>query len=200
MKKQVERPYDAEVEYLENNKGDDSCQIDTGFITSGHDNDFFLTAMSMGEIYSETNLCWISSYADDYTNLYRVVRGSSPDSITISNGVLVSAQVRLNIKKEEKINIEAYRNGIIKVNDKTLNQIQVYGEENQSNLILFKTRPTGHSALIRIYSLKWIKGDKVMLDLIPVRVGKIGAFFNKVNGDLLFAQIPESLVLGPDIF
>ena len=52
---------------------------------------------------------------------------------------------------------------------------------------------------MKYYSYKRYTNGTLNLDFIPVRVGQVGAMYNKVNGQLYYNAGTGDFILGPDI-
>ena len=52
---------------------------------------------------------------------------------------------------------------------------------------------------MRYYTYKRYENANLVIDFIPVRVGQVGAMYNKVNGQLYYNAGTGDFILGPDI-
>lgn len=103
------------------------------------------------------------------------------------------------MKKERKYIVQAFSDNSFVLNDVKYKNLGKDGVTINNPMILFARNNTGFCNMCRIYSFKWYKAGKLMLDLIPVRVGNIGYFFNRVNNELLGSNVEGMLTLGPDV-
>lgn len=206
----VYKPYDAEVEYLENDKGDYSVTIDTGYVPTGTDNDFFIKGMYLGPKGSDYFKTLIGCSNDMGTTHYSLSKNYPNDIIIVHNGSANGTGkygLTPSIASNNEFDISVFKDYTIRCNGVQSKYNGVYVNDNKNSLKFWSYEPDVDNDgkneyptyLSRIYSFKWVKGDKTILDLIPVRKGNIGYFYDKISGKLLSASTPEALVIGPDI-
>lgn len=203
----IDKPYDAEVEYLELNEESGKVWIETDYIPQGQDIDIDVTFMVLG--YSDNNPYSVVAFnatTSEDAQAYRIIRnGNHNDSLYIYNGsitgganttILMSFGVKYNLKlygTTRTYELNGVRN-TLKPYCSVLNTLplKLLGIESPSY--------PNRYAYQRLYSFKLTKGNRVELDLIPVRIGNVGLLYNKVDGKLLFAnQGSGRFMLGPDI-
>ena len=51
---------------------------------------------------------------------------------------------------------------------------------------------------MKLYSIKFVRNNVTILDLVPVRVGTIGYMYDKVSGNLMGNETSTPFILGPD--
>ena len=52
---------------------------------------------------------------------------------------------------------------------------------------------------MRLYYIKFLRYNEVIMDLIPVRVGQVGYLYDRISGNLLGNAGSGDFILGPDI-
>lgn len=181
-------PYDAEVEYLEN---DGTQFIDTGIIINDTDvincECMFLSRSADNFLFgsgstSSSGGLWVELYNN---NTWYVRFGSS----TSANTTAVA-------------NINTLKNIVLKKNNFSVNgtrRLQPnYTSMPQITIKLFanNTNPASH---VRIYSFSIENGQgNKIIDFIPVRVGQVGYMYNRVSGSLFANLGTGDFILGND--
>ena len=186
-------PYDAEIEYLESS-GTQYINI-PNVIPTNYDNTFETKITFLG--YSSTNswIGWFSAYKDEQSNTYRIIRNSTTNtSVLIYNGTKASGggtQTAVSIGTTYDIKIyptyALFNNTRANLSTTRGNQITAY-------LRLF-----AGGSILRFYNFKYTKGNEVILDMIPVRVGQVGYMYDKVSGQLFGNSGTGNFILGNDI-
>lgn len=209
MTQRVERPYDAEVEYLENSEeGGGKAYIDTGIIAKDFDNDFYVDFMVLQTpktSYWKLFGCVSMSISE---NSYGMTYYLSNGLYLTFNGFPTNSSNTFNISVGERNNIALLR-------DKTalLNGNPPYSRDGRferanefidQNFLIFDASSDNWKDIkdvcyFKLYSFKWIKGDKTILDLIPVRIGSVGYMYDRVSGKLFGNSGTGHFILGPDI-
>lgn len=201
MTQRVERPYDAEVEYLESSGGAIGPRIKTDYIPNVQDIDIEFGWMPLGYRDNSAWVSYFTAYTDENTKTYRVIRDGSTNGagVRIYNGDLAKGGGTTPILKfNEKNNLIMY--GATRT--RTLNGVdgtlQAYSDTNNTNT-LFIGHPKTEQ---RIYSFKLWEEGKLILDLIPVRKDGIGYLYNKADGKLYGNTSEDNdieFILGPDL-
>lgn len=200
MKEKESCPYQR-VEYLEaTNTGleySEFAYIDTQIIPYGLDNDFYIEFMGIGAASTYPHL--FASYKNDAYNIYGLINVRK-NNLNAYNGNIGGGGINYKeIQMGVKYNISLLRNYNLEVNGEV-----IFGERakivSEPNIPLRLFASLYEESLdSRIYSFKWDKGDKTLLDLIPVRVGGEGFMYDKVSGKLFGNAGSGRFVLGPDI-
>lgn len=187
--------YDAEVEYLENTGKN---WIDVKYIPSGNDNDFYASFMPTG--YVESNSVLFGSNLTSH-KCYSVVRYGTNQQCSIKNGGYTPSSGAIDIPLNSKYDFTVLRDGYCKVNDfeATIDVSKNTGAETSMPVKIFSDGNTQRYTKGRIYYLKWVKGNKVVLDLIPVRKDDEGFLYDKVSHKLYGAKGTGKLIIGPDL-
>ena len=189
------KPYDAEIEYLENNG---SQYINTGIIP----NDTKTTILSKLYIF------------DTRDNNYCLGLGTDPGSSGVALGVrkdgnvnkfcLMAAGISYNfITSFDNIQQPLDITFDINVNNYkiagSLNKTITYTKTSCRNdsVKLFKVFSI-YSTKVRFYNCIIKQDDITVLDLIPVRKGQVGYMYDKVSGQLFGNSGSGNFILGPD--
>lgn len=198
MTQRVERPYDAEVEYLEvNAEGGHAC-IDTEYVPISADVDIDISfdllalptkdsAIMFGTPYvSGKNLYGVYKYAwfKSFLLFGGEVSYVNGNSSTASAGRHYDISIKSKLK-EWKVN-DTEGNLLGRFNPTLLNDecFQIGGSEG----FYFK-----------LYSLGFVENGIQKLHLIPVRVGSEGYMYDRVSGKLFGNSGTGRFILGPDI-
>lgn len=199
-----DKPYDAEIEYLECNQTDEYCCIPTDYKPMGLDNickvKFMMLLPNSGVQNSGT--LFINSGGTTSRAIYRI-QTSSDGYILYTMGSAPTANK--NIKKDIEYNtiIDAEMSSTnILINGVSNQLVTSLGKNEESFISLFNSSITNlpsANSCSRIYYFKWEKDGETILDLIPVRKGDEGYLYDKVSGRLLGNIGSGHLVLGPDI-
>ena len=187
------KPYDAEIEYLES---DGYCIVSTNTVLTGYDNTIYAKFLIKGytsEVGSYSNV-W-GCYGGEIYNTYRVIRGGNNTSIGVYNGRRASngftgTPLALNTVCNLTLNPNNYI-----INGTTKNYVN--NNQGSENTAFF--RPFFNWTKLRVYYFKVMKGDSVILDMIPVRKGQVGYMYDKVSGQLFGNSGTGSFILGPDL-
>ena len=199
-------PYDAEIEYLESFSGQ---YIDTGVIINSGDYSFIVDGMIL-----------------DFNSSIAVVRWT-PSPTYCSYGLYVGSRDAIVAYYGNYQNLN-YNNTIVFSNYKNKRKIYRFGENqkftiedlngtinesipvpfdntlqnNTYSLRLFSFFTQGNQTIsqskVRLYSFIFLKGNKVIQDLIPVRKGNVGCMYDKISGQLFGNGGTGNFILGPD--
>lgn len=184
--------YDAEIEYLQSNG---TQQIDTLYVPKGYDNTIETKITYLG--YSNTNswLTWFSTYVDEETNTYRIIRNGNLDTqVLVYNGNKAGGGgLQVNVTVGTDYDLKLYPSYLL-VNGTRYNFITLRGNKNTNTLQLFG----GKGPKIRMWGFKLTKGTTVILDMIPVRKDGVGYMYDKVSGKLFGNNGSGSFILGQD--
>lgn len=183
-------PYDAEIEYLESNGNQ---YIETGIIPDAD------TGMSIHVVNSNTNTAFMAGLRNSSGNtrwgfVYDggyYVEYNTDNHLSIRG---VEASVQLNWLNDGK------GRGITQSEQKEINLPSL------SFVPLFNIRLFGAAGMTgQIYSwsgkmtmAKISQGSRVIMDLIPVRVGQTGYMYDKVSGQLFGNDGTGDFTLGND--
>ncbi|MCH5238353.1 MAG: hypothetical protein J1E95_11250 [Muribaculaceae bacterium] len=208
MSRNNNRPYDAEIEYLEVNESTEGCPyIDTGLILNGHDYIIDIDILINGRtqplignptfVYNET---LIGPTGAKYG--LRYAGGNSDVGVLAYCGHNGSGWVLTTFKTGERILIKIdgikqllYANGLQRVRlNSTLSTL-----ENYDPIRIFSS-DSENLSFFKIFSVK-ISGEdeKEIIDLIPVRKGDEGFLYDRVSGKLFGNSGSGRFILGPDI-
>lgn len=201
MTQQVERPYDAEAEYLENSEeGGGKAFIDTGIVANGVDNTFDIEFEGL----SITGENWIFGIYQDNSHKCYGINFLRDHTLRCFNGCQsVGNRFITPISLNTKYIARFEGNGTCTIND-ILGKItpQLNLSDPVQNLYLFSILYEGvvdYFSNCRIYSFKWSKGTTAVLDLIPVRIGSEGYMYDRVSGKLFGNSGTGHFILGPDV-
>lgn len=185
-------PYDAEIEYLEST-GEQRIPIND-IVLTGYDNVIETEITYLG--YSNNNawVAWYSCYTSENHDTYRIIRyGTASNQVLLYNGAKANGGgVSFNVASGTTYNI-VMRNNTATINGTQVSLITYRGTTNSSPLMVFLT-----GSILRISYFKITKGDNVILDLIPVRVGQVGYMYDKVSKQLFGNAGTGAFSCGPD--
>lgn len=195
------KPYDAEVEYLEVNESTGQAWIDTGYVPNDKDiiiNIKFLISSWVSD-YDAGSILY--AQGDDKTNDIRIqrayIRGSNVLCVTSPQYYRDTIPSIKGVETE--LIIDGY-DGIFTYNGQTVNLTERDSQtDTDKSLLIFGT---GMFAIYaKIYHIKIYKKDSTILDLIPVRIGDEGFLYNRVDGKLFGNEDTKGsrFAVGPDI-
>lgn len=183
-------PYDAEVEYLQSNG---TQYIDTGFVpddTSGIYTKCVCIEKKQNAVVTGVRedtrdtrfMINFSSTLEISWNIYTSVKSYSKDlDYEIENNFLNS---RLG-----KVDGE-----VLKTDYPTLSNIT-------KSVYLFALNQYGNADIFfygRIKAVKFSRGNSVVMDLIPVRIGQTGYMYDRVSGQLFGNSGTDNFIIGND--
>lgn len=188
-------PYDAEVEYLESTGSE---YIDTGIIindTCG----FYCSFMGLnrndkivlgvkgnsgdsrwclsGDLSPKVNLSWNTHFSSDGLGLRKI---QTAKMNYLNDRISVLNDVRLQDITQKLDNSVANYNVCL-----------FAGHWGSAAVTLF--------SVVRIYFFQITKGQDVIFDAFPVRVGQVGYMYDRVSGQLFGNAGTGDFVLGPDV-
>lgn len=134
----------------------------------------------------------LTSYNKNTTSSGHFMYASYPYGNNNTPTLDLVANEILTIKKEGRTFTKASGNTFTLANTsfRTVHTIYVFG--------LNTSTPQEFARNLRIYSLKFSKGEVLLRDYIPVRVGQIGYLYDKVSGRLFGNKGTGEFILGPD--
>ena len=128
---------------------------------------------------------------NEQSDTYRIIRnGSSSSQVLVHNGTRAQGQGNgVSVQLNTLYTIEIYPTYI------TMNNVQTVFDHNGHG-----NKNTGSMKLVRMryYYFQVIKGNDIILDLIPVRIDTTGYMYDKVSKQLFANTGTGSFVLGPD--
>lgn len=201
MTRRCERPYDAEVEYLEcSAQGGYSC-IKPDYFFSGKDIDihcefeflgFGNPALSNSTIYTN----WASSSL----NYYSFQKSNNTDYFVVCHGSLITTQVgSIASLTNKKINLSVYgATRKYKLNELE-GTIRAYDSNDSTSAIIIGGMTSTNYTYFKLYSFRIDKAGVTELDLIPVRVGAEGFMYDRVSGRLFGNAGTGRFIVGPDV-
>lgn len=187
------KPYDAEIEYLESS-GTQYITI-PGYIPTDYDNTFETKITFLGHTTNSQWRHWFSAYTNESSNTYRIVRNSNSDSfVLVYNGSIAGGGgTSIAVSIGTTYDIKLYPTYVL-FNNTHITLSTSRGNQNTGNLRLFSTETK-----LRFYNFKYTKGDSIILDMIPVRVGQVGYMYDKVSGQLFGNSGTGNFILGNDV-
>lgn len=184
-------PYDAEVEYLE---GDGDSYIDTGMKASG----ILHIKTYLVDFFSSAAGFWPFGVRDAYNNNgYGIFVASNTGKLNVAyNG---STSVFNTYTSYPQSCWVEMKSGSIKVGS-TTHTFTAKTFTSSYNVILFGLN-NGGSLLRRSIKIgkTFIYDGTTMMYLIPVRVGQVGYFYDKISGTLIGNAGTGNFTLGPDV-
>lgn len=195
------KPYDAEVEYLELSTGG-VCTIDTGIFPTGQDNTFYIGFMMLTG--SKSWDCSVMHNNEHYNsssyNEYAIF-SYNDERLIFENGYTPPCYVDVGIPEiNKKYEAVMYPDNRVVLNGKEFVGTRDFkiGNPSRYTLKLMRDgRPQGMRQ--RTYYFKWIKDNKVIMDMIPVRKDGVGYMYDKVSRKLFANANTGNFIIGPDI-
>lgn len=186
------KPYDAEIEYLESS-GTQYINI-PNVIPTNYDNTFETKITFLGYTTTDQWIAWFNAYTNEQSNAYRIIRNTrSNNSVFVYNGTKAGGGgTNVTVSIGTTYDIKIYPTYTLFNNNRT-NLTLTRGNQNTGSLRIFY-----NNVKLRYYNFKYTKGDSVILDLIPVRVGTVGYMYDKVSNQLFGNSGSGSFVLGND--
>ena len=183
-------PYDTEIEYLDfGNNGTNA--IDTNVVLSTYDITIKTKIYYSGYSSSGNYLSWFSAYTNEQSDTYRIIRNSNSNTqVLVHNGTRSQGQgTGVSVQLNTLYTIEIYPTYITMNNVQTVFDKNGHGNKNTGSMKLTR---------MRYYYFQVIKGNDIILDLIPVRIDTTGYMYDKVSKQLFANTGTGSFVLGPD--
>lgn len=192
--KLIWQKYDSEIEYL-GSSGTQYINI-PNVIPTDYDNIFETKITFLGYTTTTTQwIAWFTAYTNEQSNTYRIIRNTSTNtSVLVYNGTKANgggAQVSVAIGTT--YDIKMYPTYAL-FNNTRINLTTTRGNQNNGSLKIFY-----NNVKLRYYNFKYTKGNEVILDMIPVRVGTVGYMYDKVSGQLFGNDGTGDFILGNDI-
>lgn len=192
-----------EVEYLEvSEESEGYPYIVTNYIPTGDDIKVETTFTFLGYNDNSAYTAWFSAYTSENSELYRIIRyNTSNDGVLIHNGGEATSLYLFSVLKGTTYNIVLDGNKG-NINGTKFNIPQIYTKPNINPFNIFSKGNANYPTRAvygRFYFFKVSKADKVVLDLIPVRVGNEGFMYDKVSGKLYGNSGDGRFILGPDV-
>lgn len=183
------KPYDAEIEYLESTG---TQYIDTGIIP---DADTGIRICASRPV--NTNDVYIAGLRNNNNQTRWCIGWSNNSKWYWGYGVSYASYVdadkvdfRLNYLNDGKIIVEDFSTTLRKLTFVPAYNIRLFGSAG--------VKGNYTSAQVKIYSATITQGSRIILDLIPVRVGDVGYMYDRVSGQLFGNAGTGAFVLGSD--
>lgn len=198
LRRRINKPYDAEIEYLEStgtqwiglgrtiNSTTDSVDLDimptqeTTTTLGIFGTRSAASVSNFSALLSSTNKAVIDVNNSNYAT-YRIMSSTN----------IYNKRCRLHIERSLR---EIYIDNVLNVSSNTTSDSFI----TMQNAYLF-TIGSGLNSSIRVYSLKWKRGNALIMDFIPVRVGQVGYMYDKISGELFSNAGTGNFILGPDV-
>lgn len=201
------KPYDKEIEYLESKRGPVTQTFP--YITIPHIIDDADTELYIKFLITQNDTNYIiTNQYDTINEVYRFIVTNTGVLKFLYNSLPSAADVQFNIEplsiyhchtfvENDKFVLENIDSGVRR--ERPMDSHQFI---NQNPLRVFGSySPTITGCYARIYELKILHKGELKFDLIPVRKGDKGYFYNKVTGRLFGNERENSeweFILGPD--
>lgn len=153
------------------------------FLWNGYSTDFSYLLLFAQKGDNNVNYC-LSRYA---TSTDRVIVSWGNNNYGYTHYIQQGIKYEISILPKE---------GKAKFNDSVL-AIPSVGKSQSGTFQIFPL--TLNQVYARFYYLRLVKNNKIILDLIPVRIGNVGYIYDKVKGELLDNLGDGHYILGPDI-
>ena len=189
-------PYQR-VEYLESD-GYSNCMTDLEYIPQRRITDIYIGLMILGYKEGSYNILLgtFPNNPNQELSTWNIQRyGASDNTISVRCGGRYGSGTSIYCPKDIKHDIIMRRdfNFIVDGQETLCNQSANYDAIDTFKLFI------GNSTMQRLYYLKIVNGDDVVLDLVPVRVGDEGFMYDRVSGKLFGNAGTGRFILGPDI-
>jgi archaellum component FlaF (FlaF/FlaG flagellin family) len=174
-------PYDAEIEYIETTGG---VAINSGYIPSGNNINILSKWYFGGYTSTASWLYWYGSYTSGTAQTFRIARRDDLNNqVCITNGASASGSatdaVTVAIGSTYEIDVDSSR--------LIINGTMIKGKRRQVS----STANTGFLYVIqggfkgKFYYMELLKDGRIMLNIIPVRIGTDAYLFDKVSKTFL---------------
>jgi hypothetical protein len=198
-------PYDAEIEWLGVRQGVWSKQSD--YIPTGRGISIDMVATFISYPTSANYVQWFIAKTDQYHCQYKFMRGTANNATMINmvnteaNSVTLTYSYSSNttyhlLLDDLQAHVQPVGGTIYSA---TINTTHT-GTENTSGFQIGDNHPSGGIEL-NVQSFTVRNYGTVVLDYIPVRVGQVGYFYDKISGNLYgkATECTSDFVLGQDI-
>lgn len=197
------RPYDAEIEYLENYTGKEA--IDTGIYGTNTTQVSFETMFFNTEVLDYTGGDAFGSGVIEWGNTQNVLgitynRNTSRLFSWLGNNYKSSGilDIRTGIKHTITYSSKGVLVNGVKVQDGWYNNSFRTPYTITAMIIRTVNGIFGGSLKARLYNFSISDNGVLVRDLIPVRVGNVGYMYDRVSGQLFGNAGTGNFVLGPD--
>lgn len=183
------------IEYLQSNG---SSYIDT--LIGGGDDELEINIIFEYSNYIQYAYIY-GNYKDTNSNTTRLVLNTNDDNSGLDyiNVKIAGGGTKTPLPKNQRINYTSNKQKIIVNGEEIIKTSLVQGNMYNGNIVLFKPSGTNDNIGLKIYSFKISKSDKVLIDLVPVRVNNVGYMYDKVSGQLFGSIGTGQFILGTDL-
>lgn len=186
-------PYDAEIEYLETNGGDNGQYINTGLYLN-------TSNFEVGYETLSERLYWGYTSQGNGGGTWLGVEGTTVFFGNFSNRFTASTINSSNnvIKYASQSGFTANgtftsKNFSLGSNSIANTPLYIFGRYD------FRNRVVDTNAVAKLKSFYLKNNGELVLDMIPVRVGQVGYMYDKVSGQLFGNDGTGSFILGNDV-
>lgn len=193
------KPYDYEVEYIETPETIPYIYIDTEQIIDTTD---FVIEVDF-QYLKKNNWGYILSNEYGSGNYTRIsLNGNTEDlCCTYIHKKATIVEDRLDIIGVRHKYVLDGVNRKLHIDNDSYDLLEPSTINNKNSIILFLGSPTGTTQGVgRMYSYKYIREGKVILDMIPVVKNGIGYMYDKVSHKLFGAQGGGKFIVGPKLY
>lgn len=192
-------PFDSEVEYIEVNSTNKETYIDLGIIPQDNDNDFYIKFQLLGYSTGSGWLGWMGAWQAENLATYRILAlNTDQTKILCYNGYQAQrGKPAIPIVKDQPNIIELKRDFTVIVNGVQYTTDTTKAPNQNATYKIFNVN--SRYTYGRLYRFKWVKGDKILIDLVPVRKGNIGYMYDRVSGKLYGGRVTQQFIVGPDV-
>lgn len=188
-------PYDAKIEYLQSAS---FAYIDTGI--AGNNNNLVITAKWMLDTWKLGYL-----YGNVYNtnvNMTRLYVSSTVGKITAGINQQGNSQIEVEGLSANTVYTTISGRGYLIINGTERTKSPSNLSTNSRNIVIFNRSMDAiieNNLGAKLYLFKIEASGNTLLDMIPVRVGRVGYMYDKVSGQLFGNAGTGSFILGPDI-
>ena len=192
-------PYDSKIEYLRvDETSEGNPYINLNFIPSDFDNDIYCKFQYIDNPRDVGVDDWTiiagASNANQSIISYGIHRGTY--FTWVSNGQNSHSKCP-TIGSGNIHEVQLLHDGTF-ILDGTSRFVEPDTAGNKNTVVARIFNPHKNPCMI-VYYLKWYKANKLILDLIPVRIGDEGFMYNKVDGTLFGNAGTGRFILGNDV-
>ena len=184
-----------EIEYLES---DGNAYINTEYVPKGTDIRICSKFYFGGYSNNTQWVSWVVAYVNDSTRCYRFMRRGNSSSLAIQMARRGNRSTDNNytVSSGNIYEIDANHDRYIINGNQYTHTDYATSTENTNKLRFFDN--TG-VAKLRCYYFKLYKGNNLIIDMIPIRLGVAGYMYDRVSGLAFGNAGTGNFVLGNDI-
>lgn len=187
----------AEIEYI-GGAGNGKAYINTGYVPQGLDIRI-ACKFYYGGYHRKINYPGlVHAYVGDSTRCYRLMMRAQTNNLVVQNArrgnLSTDNSYLMSVGNVYEVDFNHFN---YTINGTTYTHTN-YGTSTE-NTDSLKFLDVSNSLNLRFYYFKVWKGDNMIFDMIPVRIGNEGYFYDKISGNFFGNAGTGSFILGPDV-